>query len=123
MSSEPARLPPPKGTAPATPKHLRTDGRRLWRRVTAEYHLEAHHEAVLLAACESGDRVREAQAAVKKDGAYIEGRFGLKAHPALAVERDSRLAMLRALRELGLDYTAVPATQRTSAARDARWNR
>lgn len=83
----------------------------MWNAIVAEYGLEAHHRAILAAACEALDRMREAQAAIAASGAYVEGRFGPKAHPAIAVERDSRAAMLRALRELGLDLEA-PATSR-----------
>lgn len=98
--------------ATAAPAHLSAEAKGLWRSVLADYELERRHEAVLLAALEAWDRMREAQAAIAKDGAYIEGRFGMKAHPALAVERDSRTAFLRATRELGLDLEAAPAPTR-----------
>ena len=88
---------------PAPPAHLSRDARRLWRDVVDEYHLERHHQVILTVACEALDRLAEARAAIAADGAYIDGRFGKKAHPALAVERDSRVAILRSLRELGLD--------------------
>ncbi len=77
----------------------------------ADYELEEHHRAILAVALEARDRMYQASAAIEADGPYVGGRFGLKAHPALAVERDSRLAMLRALRELGLDLEA-PSTPR-----------
>ncbi len=85
--------------------------RTLWRSVLREFELESHHLAILLAACEAKDRMDEARAAIERDGAYVEGRFGPKAHPAISVERDSRLAMVRCLRELGLDL-AAPSTPR-----------
>lgn len=119
--AEPARLAVPRPRDPAPPKHLKAESRRLWRRVVAAFHLEPHHETVLSTACEALDRLREAQAAIDRDGAYVEGRFGLKAHPAIAVERDSRLAMLRALRELGLDVEVPSSRARTEAARAERW--
>ncbi|MEO8625622.1 MAG: P27 family phage terminase small subunit [Candidatus Limnocylindrales bacterium] len=103
------------------PAHLSARGRALWQRVVAEFVLEPHHLAILGAACEAQDRMAEARAAVKRDGAYVDGRFGLKAHPALAVERDSRLALVRCLGALGLDYEATSARERTRAARAARW--
>jgi hypothetical protein len=65
--------------------------------------------------------MREAQAAIAADGAYVTGRFGPKAHPGIAVERDSRLAMLRAFRELGLDVEIPSSRARTEAARAGRW--
>jgi P27 family predicted phage terminase small subunit len=96
---------------PTAPKHLSGEARALWSSIVANYEMEAHHLAILERACEALDRMREAQAAIRDKGAYVEGRFGLKAHPALAVERDSRTAHLRALRELGLDLEA-PTTSR-----------
>jgi len=93
------------------PTHLSDESRRLWRSVLADYDLEPRHESVLCVALEAFDRMREAQAAIRRDGAYVEGRFGMKAHPGLAIERDSRAAFLRAQRELGLDLEA-PATSR-----------
>lgn len=122
MTAEPA--PTPLGrrpTLPTPPRHLASDGRRLWRAIVGAFALEAHHEAILVAACESLDRQREAQRAIASDGLMVEGRFGPRLHPAAALERYSRLAMLRALRELGLDYEAIGASARTVAARDARW--
>lgn len=95
---------------PRAPGNLSAEARRFWRAVMAVHVLEPHHERILHVACEALDRMREAQAAVAKDGSYVDGRFGPKAHPGLAIERDSRLAMLRAIRELGLDL--VPAASR-----------
>jgi P27 family predicted phage terminase small subunit len=113
MAAEPVTLPvaAARPTMPAAPHHLSREARRFWRSVLAEYELETHHLAILQAACEALDRTREARAAIEADGAYIDGRFGKKAHPALAIERDSRTAMLRAIRELGLDLEA-PASSR-----------
>jgi P27 family predicted phage terminase small subunit len=108
--SEPALLPVGRARA-AAPRHLSPTARAFWRSVLADYDLEAHHLAILAAACEAMDRMRQARDAIEADGAYIEGRFGMKAHPALAVERDSRTAMLRAIRELGLDLES-PASSR-----------
>lgn len=110
MSASRALRALPERRPPTAPRHLSESSRAFWRSVVAEFELETHHLAILQAACEARDRMDEARAAIDTDGAYITGRFGMKAHPALAVERDSRTAMLRALRELGLDLEA-PASR------------
>jgi len=109
MTAEAVRVARRTGTA--APRHLTPTARKFWRSVLAGYELEAFHLAILAAACEAMDRMNEARAAIEADGPYIDGRFGKKAHPALAIERDSRTAMLRAIRELGLDLEA-PANSR-----------
>jgi len=93
------------------PRNLSAEGKTLWRAVLAEYELGAHHCALLATALEAHDRMREAQRAVERDGPYVDGRFGVKSHPGLAVERDSRLAFARLIRELGLDLE-TPAQSR-----------
>ena len=72
------------------------------------YDLEPHHLRLLEAACSAWDRLTEARETLARDGTYTEGRYGLRAHPAVAVERDSRLAFARLLRELDLDAEAPP---------------
>ena len=99
----------PKAATP--PRHLTPSSRSFWRSVVSEYVLEVHHLAILQAACEARDRLDEARAAIERDGPYTQGRWGAKAHPAIAVERDSRLAMVRCLRELGLDLEAPSASR------------
>lgn len=89
------------------PVGLGLDGKRLWHSVLDDFELEDWQLAILRSACESADRVAEARAEVKRDGITVEGRFGPRAHPALAVERDSRTALLRALRELSLDASSA----------------
>ena len=96
---------------PSPPEHLSAEATALWGEVLGDYELEAHHLRILQAACEALDRAAEARAAIERDGAYIEGRFGMKAHPALAIERDSRTQLLRALRELGLDLETPTASK------------
>jgi P27 family predicted phage terminase small subunit len=99
-----------KPTAP--PKHLSAESKKLWRSVLADYELEPRHEAVLLAALEALDRMRQAQALIAAEGLTVLDRYGTaKAHPAVVIERDSRTAFLRAMRELGLDLDAPPTTR------------
>jgi P27 family predicted phage terminase small subunit len=78
--------------------------RAWWRSVVKSWSLDEHHEKLLTMACEAADRATEARETIAKHGAYHVDRFGSpKSHPAIAVERDSRLAFARLLRELGLE--------------------
>jgi hypothetical protein len=57
---------------------------------------------------ESFDRMREAQAMLRKDGITLTDRFGqVKQHPATLVERDSKALMVRQLKALNLDLEPV----------------
>jgi phage terminase small subunit len=98
--------PPRSRGLPKPPAHLRPSTRRWFNEIMRSWDLETHHLRLLVLACEAIDRCEEARERVAKDGAYVEGRYGLRVHPAVAVERDSRLAVARILRELDLDASA-----------------
>jgi P27 family predicted phage terminase small subunit len=91
----------------AIPKHLKADARRMWQRLTADYDIsDGAGKALLQAACEAYQRAQEARQIIDKAGAVLADRFGqLKPHPACAIERDSRSAMIAALRALRLAPT------------------
>jgi hypothetical protein len=68
-------------------------------------------------ACEALDRAEEARDAIKRYGMVYENRFGNPvARPECGIERDSRLAFARLIREIGLDVSppneSRPATLR-----------
>ncbi len=89
---------------PLSPTHLRPETAKWWAQIVEEYQLESHHLRLLQSCCEAWDRMAEARERIAADGAYTEDRFKqLKTHPAVAVERDSRISFSRCLRELGLD--------------------
>lgn len=91
------------------PAHLAESTRAWWRDVSAEYQLEAHHERLLTLAAEAWDRAQEAREELSRAGTYFANRFGEpRAHPAVAVERDSRTAFARLIRELDLDGEPLP---------------
>ena len=86
------------------PKHLRPETRAWCSTVDRDYELEPHHRRLLVLAAEAWDRASQAREEIEQAGAYFTDRFGSpKAHPALSVERDSRTAFARLVRELELD--------------------
>src|SRR5690606_12109438 len=89
------------------PSHLRPATADWWRSVHKDYVLEQHHVRLLTLAAEAWDRCAEAREAVAKDGLTVSTKDGgLKAHPAIGIERDCRLAFARLIRELDLDLDA-----------------
>lgn len=87
------------------PQTLSTEAGSWWSRIVEEYGIEDQAGLLLLqTAMEAFDRMREAQAAIAREGAAVPDRFGqLKAHPLTTVERDSRNQMLSAVKQLNLD--------------------
>jgi P27 family predicted phage terminase small subunit len=97
---------------PPAPSHLREHTRRWYRSVVRDYQLEPHHLKLLQVAAECWDRLCQAREQIAKDGLVVVGSEGaLKAHPAVAIERDCRLAFARLIRELDLDVEAPAATR------------
>lgn len=97
---------PAKPKAPTPPRHLKAATRRWWSVVMADYALEDHHVRLLTLAAESWDRSQQAREALDRDGLTYTDRFGApRARPEIAVERDSRIAFARILRELALDVS------------------
>ena len=91
----------------APPRHLRPATKRWFAAVCRAYALEEHHRRLLTLAGEAWDRGEQARAALEAGGLTFQDRYGNpRARPEVAVERDSRLAFARLLRELGL--TAGP---------------
>lgn len=96
-------------SSPRAPSHLTAPTKAWWRQVAAEYDLEAHHLRLLTLACEAWDRAAQAREILAESGPVIDDRFGQpKAHPAVAIERDARIAFARLVRELDLDGEPLP---------------
>jgi len=101
----------------AAPSHLRAATARWWQSVCDDYQLEAHHVRLLTLAAEAWDRTQQAREILAKQGLTFSDRFDQpRARPEVAIERDSRLAFLRVLRELGLDVEE-PAAPRIPSVR------
>jgi len=91
------------------PKHLQPATRRWWGKIARAYELEPHHLRLLTLAGEAWDRGQEARELVASEGLVVLDRFGqARAHPGVAIERDSRIGFARLVRELGLDSEAPP---------------
>jgi P27 family predicted phage terminase small subunit len=106
-----------KSSAFQPPKHLRADTAAWFASVLKDYELDSHHVRLLTKACEAWDSSEQAREAVAKHGMTYEDRFGApRARPECAIERDSRLAFARLVRELGLDV-APPTEPRPNALR------
>lgn len=102
------------------PRHLRPDTAKWWDLTLETYDLAEHHIKLLTLAAEALDRGIEAREAIAADGAYVPDRYGtIRAHPAVAVERDSRLAFARLVRELNLDEDPAPTRPPQIAGRYA----
>lgn len=89
---------------PTPPAHLRPPTREWWASVVADFALEPHHVRLLSLAATAWDRAEQARELVERHGLTFDDRFGApRSRPEIAVERDSRLAFARLLRELQLD--------------------
>ena len=94
------------------PEHLGPHGRKLWRDLYREYQIDdSHGLALLTAASECLDRIREAQQAILEHGVVIfnEHTGTSKANPACVIERDARTGLIQAIKALRLDVEIVPS--------------
>lgn len=98
------------------PEHLKPATRDWWLAVNRDYALEPHHIRLLTLAGEAFDRAGQARDLIARDGLVVPtADGGLKAHPAIGIERDSRLAFARLVRELDLDAGSVAEAPRPPA--------
>lgn len=93
---------------PKPPKTLTPEARKLWQAIFDESEMDAPALALLNILAESFDRMRQAQAHIKKNGIVFEektaaGNVHYRANPACAVERDAKSNLMRAWRLLGFD--------------------
>lgn len=107
---------------PDPPEHLTDGAADWWRSVVRDYSLEAHHLRLLQAACEAWDRMGQARQALADHGGltFTDERGVIRAHPAVAMERDARVAFARLVRELDLDTGAPSETPRPPAIQSNR---
>jgi phage terminase small subunit len=103
------------------PKHLRPATQRWFAHVIEHYELEPHHLRLLQLAGEAWDRAEQAREALAEHGMIFMDRFECpRARPEVAIERDSRIAFARLVRELDLDVDPPPQPSRGPALRSNR---
>lgn len=101
------------------PTHLRALTRKWVRSVIDDFDFESHHFRILIRVAEAWDRGEQAREQIDRDGITVPDRYGvLKQHPAIAVERDSRTAFFRGIRELALDGVGSPEAPRMPRTAD-----
>lgn len=86
------------------PRHLSHAMRKWVGSIVDRYEIEPQHLKVLVCAAESWDRLQEARSVISRKGISYLDRFGApRMRPECTVERDSRIAFVRCLRELALE--------------------
>ena len=106
---------------PPPPDHLTDPTKRWWKAVLEDYQLEGHHLRLLQLAAEAWDRCQQAREILATNGLTHSNRFGDPvARPEVAIERDSRLAFARLVRELDLDVEPPAERSRPPALRSNR---
>ena len=86
------------------PKHLKLATRLWFDEICRSFELESQHLKILQLAAEAWDCYELARDDISTNGATFKNKFGdVKPHPSVALMQNSRLAFLRALRELNLD--------------------
>lgn len=103
---------PSADRGPTPPRPLAEPGLSLWRRVTEAYAIEdAGGIEILAQACAALDRAEGCAAAIAADGAVVRSKTGvLREHPLMRAEAANRAAVVRFLRNLGLDVEPLRPT-------------
>lgn len=94
-------------TVPRAPGHLEPETQAWWLGVVADFVVEAHHQRLLTLAGEAWDRSSAARGMIEREGLTVDGRYGPRTHPAVAIKRDAELVFSRMLRQLDLDEPPV----------------
>jgi phage terminase small subunit len=93
------------------PAHIKREETKRWGRdLFAEFDLsDAQGRWLVVTAMECHQRMRSAAEELDRGGLTIVDRYGkAKVSPLVAVERDSRAALIQALRALNLDASLAP---------------
>jgi hypothetical protein len=95
------------------PRHLSDDSRKWAQSIIDRYEIQEQHFRILILAGEALDRGESARKVIAKKGATYTDRFGApRNRPEVAIERDSRIAFVRCMRELNLEVEAQQEPRR-----------
>ena len=96
----------------APPGHLSADAAALWRRLYRTYAIDLEASILLLTAlAESWDRARSCREALKGQGLTITDKHGgVKMHPLIVEERQSREQVTRIARVLRIHVEGTDAS-------------
>ena len=100
--------------SPPVPAHLGEQGRKLWRRLVAQFELDdAASQELLEKACVAADRAAQAREVIARDGITFTNAAGAPVrHPAVVVERDAIAAIQQAFKLLQLTHAYEGAGRR-----------
>ncbi len=119
-----------KPTRPAPPKTLGAAGKKTWTQIHHQLpddrELEERELLILEQAAQEADLIASLEAARKRDGDQVEGRFGLRNHPAIAELPKHRTVYQRLIQALELPADEEPQTAAQIRARKAartRWDK
>jgi phage terminase small subunit len=102
----------------AAPDHLQPATRIWFESVIADFALDQHHVRMLVLAAEAWDLSQQAREQLASAGiTFMDQNGNPRAHPAVAIERDARLAFVRIIRELDLEGETLPAPRPTARGR------
>ena len=88
---------------PRPPPYLSPSATKWWEATVSAYELEEHHLRLLELCCGAWDRAEQARAQLAEGLTVVGSNSAPRPHPCIAIERDSRLAVARLVRELDLD--------------------
>jgi P27 family predicted phage terminase small subunit len=95
------------------PRHLSKESKKIWQNITEGWVMEMDGLVLLQVALEAWDRIQAARAEVDRDGLIITDPSGRRRpHPGLQIEKDQKLVLLKAWRQLGLDIEPPGAVGR-----------
>lgn len=98
-------------TSAKAPPHLQAAGRRLFSRVCRDFDVSGGELELLSLACSALDRAEQAREAIEAHGLLVDGRFGIRQSPAVAIENSSVLRCAALLRQLNLPAEVAQMSQ------------